>query len=89
MMTCKCENARCGELFEPKAETIPTENGGEYRWFACPRCGTKYPIATISAYGLRVRDLLAHLQGLLKDRPDYMPRVKELQRALARETRPA
>jgi len=45
----------CGARFIIDLIPAPTADGGEYQSFTCPDCGEEYPVATITAHGVRLR----------------------------------
>lgn len=54
----------CGCAVIPEARETPTDDGGVTMELPCPRCGAVFPVARITAEGVRLRgELQASLRA--------------------------
>lgn len=52
----------CGDTYQPVLDAAVTADGGEYQSFTCPHCKHEYPVCTITARGIELRDEIQHLR---------------------------
>lgn len=83
----RCDS--CGHVWRPELKIRPQVAGSEEWLFHCPRCHKRYPVATISARGIRCRDELQRIRADWRGRDmpaDVAAEEAQLEAALAEET---
>lgn len=82
---------KCSMGFVPELLATETESGGEYQRFTCPHCGEEYPVATITARGVKLRSQMTAVERILgRDDGDirkWTKELKSLKKQLSREVK--
>lgn len=68
---------RCSKKFEPVVKEKPVKGGGAQMFIKCPRCRKQYPIANITAEGIKIRQEMQNATGdeLMRLREEYAKHV--------------
>jgi transposase-like protein len=79
--TVTCD--KCRSEFAPEVKDV-TRRGGLERFFRCPICKRKYPVANITTAGVQLMAEVQRVKGKLQQYPNSDRLKEELQGILAR-----
>lgn len=87
----KCQCSYCAASFVPDLMARPIDGGGEYQRFLCPHCQAEYPVAVITAHGVRLRERMVTVERILGradgDPAKWTHELETLKAQYAREVR--
>ena len=82
-MSDKVTCDKCNREFTPEVKDV-TRRGGIDRFFRCPICKHKYPVAKITTLGMQLAGDIGRIKSELQKFPDSERLKEELQELLKR-----
>jgi transposase-like protein len=80
--TVTCD--KCNSVFAPEVNDVSRRSGGIERFFRCPICKRKYPVANITPLGAQLMGDIKRTREELQKFPDSERLKEELQGLIVR-----